>query len=59
MSLFALMWIYITHMTGLNIFKMSRQSPRSGQYIQDPRSGQDIQDEIQDLTKKFKNSMFC
>ena len=57
------MWIYITNVTGLNIFKMSRQNPRSSQDVQDPRSYQefqdprccqDIQDEIQDLTKKFK-----
>ena len=59
------MWIYITHVTGFNIFKMSGQNPRSCQdiqdstsyqYFQDPRSCQDIQDEIQDLTKKFKMS---
>ena len=59
------MWIYITHVTGLKIFKMSRQSPRSYQDIrdqrsyqdfQDPKSCQNIQDEIQDLTKKFKMS---
>ena len=52
---------YITHVTGLKIFKMSRENPRSCQDIEDPRSYrdfqdprtcQDIQDEIQDLTKK-------
>ena len=59
------MWIYITHMTGLKVFKMSRENPRSSQdiqdsrsyqHFQDPRSCQDVQDKIQDLTKKFKMS---
>ena len=40
------MWIYITHVTGLKIFKMSKQNPRSCQDTQDPRSCQDTQDEI-------------
>ena len=43
-------------MTGLKIFKMSRQNPRSCQDFQDPKSCQGIQDEIQDFTKKFKMS---
>ena len=59
------MWFSITHVTGLKIFKMLRQNPRSCKDIQDPRSYQDfqdprscpdIQDEIKDLTKKFKMS---
>ena len=59
------MWIYVTHVTGLTIFKMPKQNPRSSQDIQDPgsyqdfqdpRSYQDIQDENQDLTKTFKMS---
>ena len=44
------MWIYITyitHVTGLKIFKMSRQNPRFCQ---------DIQDEIQELNKNLKMS---
>ena len=54
---------YITQVTGIKLFKMSRQNPRSCQDIQDPRSYQDfedprscqdIQDDIQDLTEKFK-----
>ena len=35
------MWIYITHVTGLKILKMSRQNPRSCKIFK-----------IQDLTKK-------
>ena len=58
------MWIYITHVTGLKIFKMSRQNPRSCQDIQDPRSYQDFQDprscqdiqnEIQDLNQEIQD----
>ena len=58
------MWIYLTHVTGLKIFKLSRQNPRPCQDVQyptfyqdlqDPRSCQDIQDEIQDLPR-LRNS---
>ena len=42
------MWIYITHVIGPKILKMSRQNPRSCQDIQDPRSYQEIQDRFQE-----------
>ena len=48
------MWINITHVSGLNIFKMSKQNPRSCQDIQDPRSCQDIQDETLDLSRNSR-----